>query len=524
MESTREESKETNSLNRIFRIIHFVVPVSLLIVFLLDTRAEKSQQLQSLNDYALAVFEQDVDFMTVVSSFGGVYIPVTEKTPPDRYMSAIEDRDVTTTSGKKLTLVHPSFMTHVSDSAIEEISDIQQKFTSLRPVDPAHQADEWEKAALEDFEKGLGTSRSSIETIDGERTFRFIKTLPFNKSCIKCHTQQDFENGHIRGGFSLRFPLTESNKATKKIIVFDAFVHAGFTLLFLAITGLGYVRLQKEILNQKISHKALSANVIELNSKNEEYASLNKIFVSQNKELEVAKIRAEESDRLKSSFLANMSHEIRTPMNGILGFSELLKDADLTGEEQQAYLSLIEKSGTRMLNLIDDIVSISKIEAGQIAISLSKTNISEQMEFLRDFFKPEAGNKGIQINISDSLTQAETNIRTDQGKVYSILSNLIKNAIKYTPGGSIDFGCRKIDQNLEFFVRDTGIGIDPEHQQIIFERFRQGGEFLNRKYEGAGLGLSISKGYVEALGGKIWVKSERGTGSTFYFTIPFIAG
>ncbi len=235
-----------------------------------------------------------------------------------------------------------------------------------------------------------------------------------------------------------------------------------------------------------------------------------------------AKEHAEESDRLKSAFLANMSHEIRTPMNGILGFTGLLKDTKLTGDQQLEYIGIIEKSGARMLNIINDIISISKVESGQVDISLSSTNINEQIEYLYTFFKPEVEKKGMQLFFRNPLPAGQAVIKTDKEKVYAILTNLVKNAIKFTHLGIIEFGYEKKNEYLEFFVKDTGVGILDEKKELIFERFRQGSELLTRNYEGAGLGLSISKAFVELLGGKLWVVSEFGQGSEFYFTIPYV--
>ncbi len=238
-------------------------------------------------------------------------------------------------------------------------------------------------------------------------------------------------------------------------------------------------------------------------------------------ELIIAKEKAEESDRLKSSFLANMSHEIRTPMNGILGFAELLKAPDLKGERQKNYIEIIEKSGKRMLNIINDIVDISKIEAKLMKVYMSETNINEQIEYIYTFFKPEVERKGIQISFSNSLPAGESIVTTDREKIYAVLTNLIKNAVKYTIEGSIEIGYERKDSNLEFFVRDTGIGIPEDKLKSIFDRFVQAGNRYTINQEGAGLGLSISKAYVEMLGGEIWVDSIEGKGSTFYFTIPY---
>jgi PAS domain S-box-containing protein len=239
------------------------------------------------------------------------------------------------------------------------------------------------------------------------------------------------------------------------------------------------------------------------------------------KELIEAKEQAEESDRLKSAFLANVSHEIRTPMNGILGFTELLKKPDLTGEQKLAYIHIIKNSGDRMLNIINNIIDISKIEARQVRISLSETNINGQIIHLYTHFKPEVLQKGIEIFYKTPLPANKAIIKTDKDKINAILSNLIKNAIKFTHKGIIEFGYLRKEGFLEFFVKDTGTGIRQEHKAFIFERFRQGSESLNRNYEGAGLGLSISKAYVEMLGGNIWVESELGINSVFYFTVPY---
>lgn len=237
-------------------------------------------------------------------------------------------------------------------------------------------------------------------------------------------------------------------------------------------------------------------------------------------ELIKAKEHAEESDRLKSAFLANMSHEIRTPLNGILGFTELLNSSDLTDKEQDDYLEIIKKGGDRLLKIINDIIDISKIESGQMLVSISKTNISEQLKTIYSFFKPEADSKGINLIFMNAPQEEEIIIATDAEKLYAIQTNLVKNAIKFTQSGFVEFGFVKKKKILEFFVKDTGTGIRSDQKEFIFERFRQGNDTLTRNFEGTGLGLSISKAYVEMLGGKIWVESEYGKGSVFHFTIP----
>ncbi|AWG21842.1 hypothetical protein FFWV33_10005 [Flavobacterium faecale] len=247
--------------------------------------------------------------------------------------------------------------------------------------------------------------------------------------------------------------------------------------------------------------------------------------ISERKQLEIdlkiAKDKAEESDRLKSAFLANMSHEIRTPMNGILGFAELLKEPTLKEKKQQKYVAIIEKSGVRMLNIINDIINISKIESGQMEVYLQDSNVNEQLEYLLTFFTPEAEKKDIALLCKKGLPYDDAYITTDREKLFAVLTNLIKNAINHTKSGTIEFGYKQKEMMLEFFVKDTGVGVPQNRQEAIFERFIQADIANKMAYQGAGLGLSISKAYVEMLGGSLWLFSEEGRGSTFFFTLPY---
>ncbi len=246
-------------------------------------------------------------------------------------------------------------------------------------------------------------------------------------------------------------------------------------------------------------------------------------IVNSKQELIAAKEKAEESDRLKSAFLANMSHEIRTPMNGILGFTGLLKNKNLSNLEQQKYIDIIQKSGDRMLSTVNDIIEVSKIETGQITPQLGKLNINEQLQYHLNFFTPEARSKGLELNFSPTLPDNKACLETDCTMFNSIITNLLKNAIKYTHEGKIDFGYIPGNNQIEFFVKDTGIGIESDRLEAIFDRFIQADIEDRSAYEGSGLGLSISKAYVEMLGGKIWAESEiseSNSGSVFHFIIP----
>lgn len=232
-------------------------------------------------------------------------------------------------------------------------------------------------------------------------------------------------------------------------------------------------------------------------------------------------LAAEESDRLKTAFLANISHEIRTPMNGILGFSELLKEPQLSGEEQAEYIDLIHRSGERMLNLINDLMDISRIDAREMSLQVTETSLNRLLRDLERIFKLQAKESKLSLRCTLGLSDQESMIETDSGKLTQILTNLLQNALKFTRVGSIDFGYTLAGSMLRFYVIDSGIGIPPGMEDMIFNRFHQADISITRNHEGAGLGLSITKSFVEMMGGCIMLDSLEGAGSTFSFTLPY---
>lgn len=245
-------------------------------------------------------------------------------------------------------------------------------------------------------------------------------------------------------------------------------------------------------------------------------------LVSKGEKLERALKEAEKADKLKSAFLANLSHEIRTPLNGILGFSQFLRNKSYEKSKQDKYLDIIYNNGKQLLLLINDIIDVSMIESNQISITENVFRLNPFLENLKINFQNEVRrhNKDLRIIFQPGLPDKEDYIRTDRYRVQQILGNLLNNAIKFTDDGQIALGYTSLDNHIELFVKDTGIGISKEDQEKIFLRFRQVDESETRTYGGAGLGLSICMGLVERLGGKLWVESKLSHGSTFYFTVP----
>jgi len=238
-------------------------------------------------------------------------------------------------------------------------------------------------------------------------------------------------------------------------------------------------------------------------------------------DLLIAKEKAEESDRLKTSFLHNISHEIRTPMNAIVGFSNILNDNELAADKRALYTEVIIQSSNQLLFFIDDIVRISTIESGQEKINRTEFQVNVLCFMAYNQFVEKAERSGIDFQIKPGFSDLEDWIFSDEAKILDVLTNLLVNAFKFTVKGHIYLGYNLKDNKLEFYVEDTGVGIAEEFKEDIFKRFRQADSTLSRPFGGSGLGLSICKAYVELLGGTIWVDSKIAVGSCFYFTLPY---
>ena len=233
--------------------------------------------------------------------------------------------------------------------------------------------------------------------------------------------------------------------------------------------------------------------------------------------------REGEYNRLKTYFLQNISHEIRTPLNAILGFSALISEYPDGAEPERLkeYREIVNDNSDRLLKIIDSVIEMSKIEAGTVKIMRNKVNLNWILLKVYGQFRIDASLKSVRLIFETPLAEREANIYTDEFKLTSILSNLVGNAVKFTSEGRIEFGYSIKGNKIEFYVSDTGIGIPGEHQEVIFNEFYQADSSFTRSYGGVGLGLAISKAYVEMLGGKIWFSPATDKGSVFRFTIPF---
>jgi signal transduction histidine kinase/CheY-like chemotaxis protein len=288
-----------------------------------------------------------------------------------------------------------------------------------------------------------------------------------------------------------------------------------------------FIAIKEDVTERKKADEAIRQSELMLKKNNDEYLTLNKELIDSNnrikrinKELVAAREKAEESDKLKTAFLANLSHEIRTPMNSIIGISDILLRSNITNENMELF-QILNSSCHQLLNVVNDMIDISRIETGQMDIHIGKTNINQAITQIHNIFIPQVVQKSVVVEVSFQLKQELAEFNTDAFKLNQILTNLLSNAIKFTEQGKIEIGYKIVDSFIEFYVRDTGIGIKPEYHEIIFKRFRQVEMDFTRKYGGTGLGLPICKALVEMLGGRIWVESEFGKGSTFHFTLPY---
>jgi len=453
----------------------------------------------------------EVGISQIYNNIGNVYLAIgeTDKVLGYRTKSLKIDRKLNNKWGISLTTFNIAEF-YLQDnnpqkaySYILESKKLAEELNNIGLINDNNFLLSWYYELIGDYKKSLEYQKEYAKII--KKQFSSELSEKVSEMEVKYETAKKEKE---KQAYKLKLEKSNSHKLQLLFII----------IIIVFIATFIFYQYYKNKKSKVLLEKLVSKRTQELQKKNTELSETGKA-------LQTAKEKAEESNRLKTAFLHNMSHEIRTPMNGILGFTELLKKPQLTGEEQNSYIKIIEKSGARMLNIINDIITISRIESGEMNVLISDTNINEQIKDVYNFFKPEVEKKEIQFLYKNALSDKNAIIKTDQEKVITILTNLVKNAIKYTDKGSIEFGYNlKTDSEpneVVFYVKDTGIGIPITKQKIIFERFIQADIEDKMARQGAGLGLSISKAYVEILGGRIGLESKAGIGSTFYFTLPY---
>ena len=369
---------------------------------------------------------------------------------------------------------------------------------------------------------------------------KFIQNLEKLTSSTIIFTDTNVAIPKLKNQISSIYTLTDfNNQFVGKLLfkrTFEVYFENAIRILYIIIVAFIINLIINLIYTRKLVYYPLdlvrraleSGNrkaIKELKKSTGEFSYIGDLFEensNQKIELIKARIKAEEGDRLKSSFLANLSHEIRTPMNAINGFTELILNTRTSESEKLEYLNVIEKSGKNLVGIIDDLIEMSKIDSNQITPNYAIINLESCITELYETIKITIKNTDLDFKLIDSKTPAEFNIITDDIKLKQVIVNLVNNAVKFTETGTVSFGYEidKIENKIQFTIKDTGLGIDQDNHKNIFDRFKRVDSDISIKVGGLGLGLAITKAYVELLGGTISLESKLGVGTTFYFSIP----
>ncbi len=463
--------------NHMVLIAFWTVLLSVLFYWNVDQYRDSAVEM-ARHDARIA-WERDTLYRFWGALHGGVYVPVTEQTPPNPYLET-PNRDVLI-HDRLFTLVNPAYMTRQVYEMAEKKLMAKGHITSLKPLRPENKADSWETIALETFEQGKD-EYSEVVTFADRPYLRLMRPFVTEKACLKCHAKQGYKLGDVRGGISISVPMNKYFEIQGANIN-----HLLLAYLSIWIIGCG-------------------------------------LFYIYGNRLHQAREVAEAAAEAKTSFLANMSHEIRMPLNGMMGMLGFALSTDLS-KDQRRYLTSAQTAADYLLGLLNDILDLSKIDADQLVLEKSAFSVGRLMADIKSVFTISAADKSLALSV-----EADANIpmalKGDSLRLRQVLMNLASNAIKFTSQGSIHIASRldhltEEKATIHFSVTDTGIGIPLEKQQDIFDTFSQADVSTTRKYGGTGLGLAICKRLVKLMGGRIWVESKDGNGSTFHFTIRF---
>ncbi len=430
-------------------------------------------------------FEKDIVFRFWAAKHGGVYVPASEDTPPNQYLANLPERDITTPSNKKLTLMNPAYITR----QLHELSllnfGIRGHITSLNPIRKENAPDEWERAALKSFESGAA-EKYGFDTINGEKYLRYMGPLETKENCLKCHSKQGYKLGDVRGGISSSIPWDYYEKAIYNQTL-NVFI--GFSLLWLiGNVGLFFVK------------KRFELYFTELNLAEKEMRKLNS-----------------EKDKL----LSMVAHDLRSPFQGFLGLTSMMSTEieNFTNEELKDLGNEMNQKVNNLYLLLTDLLDWGKFQQGNLLCVAEKIDVTETTEQIIDTIIDSADRKG--ITITNNIKNG-TFAYADKRMVRSVLRNLLSNAVKFTSyGGQISLDAKKVEGvMIECTIADTGIGIPEDMLHKLFTDERHEGREGTKGEESYGLGLSLCKELVEKNGGTIRAKSEELKGSEFYFTLP----
>jgi signal transduction histidine kinase len=482
---------------------------------------------------ARANVTKDQAFRYWATAHGGVYVPTDERTPPNPYLAHVPERDLTTPSGRKLTLMNPAYILRQTMEEFSRFYGVRGHITSAKPLRPMNAPDEWEKTSLLAFERGVEETIEFSE-IEGEPYLRLMHPMITEKGCLKCHAHQGYQEGDVRGGVSISVPMksylgvhTETNERL--------FVSHGIVwLLGLGLIGVGSTRMNHQLQRRKKAEEDLRQANDDLEMRVEERtAALSQANmeletqIAERKRIEEAlieaKAEAEAANQAKSRFLASISHDLRTPLNAIIGFSEMMKQGifgPLGGPRYEEYTSDIHDSGHFLLNLIDDILDLSKIEAGKFELVERIMDLGLHIHGSVKLIAPQAEAKGVRL--STDVPADLPALLGDERAVTQVLNNLLSNSAKFTgEKGTISVSASiNKEGGVEVRVEDDGIGMSRDEIAQAMKPFVQMDSSVSRRHEGTGLGLSICERFVEMHSGTLVIESEVGKGTTVAVRFP----
>lgn len=432
---------------------------------------------------AKSIFEQIVVTRSWNSSHGGVYVPVNKKTQPNIYL--IDSlRDIVTTEGMQLTKINPAYMTRQISEINANNTNLQFKITSLNPIRPYNKADSWENEALKTFEEGIPEVLELVNK-DSIKVYRYMAPLFTENSCLKCHAKQGYKVGQVRGGISVSFPATIYLKGINKQLFSLAIIH-----LFLLLGGIAGLASY-----YKISKKYLT-------------------------ETEKRNIELEQINATKNKLFTIIAHDLRNPFNSILGFAEMLMNdyESFSDSQRLEIIALIDKSSKNTFELLENLLIWSKIQIEKIEITQKNFQLKELISEAIKAYVHVAEKKAISLDID---IPENIYVLVDDFTIKITIANLFSNAIKFTPiNGKIKICSTTQNDFVEVSIADTGVGIGEHNIASLFNSTLNISTSGTSNEKGTGLGLIICREFVEKNGGRIWVTSKIGSGTTFYFTIP----
>ena len=518
-----------SSVNRLIRYgvaiaVAWTVAVGGSVAWNLHQTSDHTRQL-ALAD-ARANLNKDLAFRLWATSHGGVYVPIDESTPPNQHLGEVEERDIETPSGVRLTLMNPAYMLRQTMEHYSDLYGVRGKITSLKPLRPENAPDGWERVALNAFETGVGEI-SEFTAIDGVPFLRLIRPLPTEPGCLKCHGFQGYKEGDIRGAVGISVPLAPYSKSETRSIEALLVSHGLIWIMGLGLIGVGAQRGHRHLRGRIENAEALRRARDQLEVRVEERTRELEDEIAERKNAEAAlraaKEQADLANRTKTEFLANMSHELRTPLNSIIGFSEILKD-ELFGPvgkpEYREYAGDILQSGRHLLDLITDLLDVSRIEVGALSLEEREVELGRVVASCQRLVTGRAEMAGLRLEVK--MAEPAPVLLADERRVKQILLNLLSNAVKFTPrGGSvtIEVGTGG-GEGVTVVVTDTGIGIAPDDWATALSTFGQVDSSMARKYDGAGLGLPLSRKLMEMHGGTLDLESGPGAGTTVVVRFP----